>query len=136
MKSCFPLDVRSCECMNQASVCFISMLVYFRQSEMDGSWERRCHSYHLTYELVQTKVDIDMLQMLVRQSDFTVMFCHRTSVSIVIKLACILYRYIDIYIFYCSSHFPIVAIFIYFSINLSFIYSYSSKLLTHLKSSG
>lgn len=28
-----------------------------------------CHSYHLTHELLQTQVDVDMLQMLVKQSD-------------------------------------------------------------------
>lgn len=31
-----------------------------------------CHSYLLTYELVQTQVDIDMPQMLVMQSNVTV----------------------------------------------------------------
>lgn len=130
MKSCFPLDVRSCECMSQASACFISMLAYFRLPGMDGRWGRGCHSYHLTYELIQTKVDIDMLQMLVRQSNVTVKFFHWTSVLIVSWHTFIL----DF--FYYSSNSPIVAIFIHLNINLSFIYSYSSKLLTHLESSG
>lgn len=57
------------------SVCFISTPAYFCLLGMDG---RRggaggeCHSYHLTHELPQTQVDIDMLQMLVMQSDVNV----------------------------------------------------------------
>lgn len=89
MKSSFPLDVRSCECMSQtceASVYFISMLGYFRLLGMDGRWGTGCHSYHLTYELVQTQVDIDMVQMLVKKSKATVKFYHWTSVLIVINL--------------------------------------------------
>lgn len=31
-----------------------------------------CHSYHLTHELLQTQVDVDMLQMEVKQSDVKV----------------------------------------------------------------
>lgn len=50
------------------SVCFISTPAYFCLLGMDG---RRggggCHSYHLTHELLQTQVDVDMLQMLVKQ---------------------------------------------------------------------
>lgn len=40
MKSCFPLDVRSCECMSQTSevgVCFISTLAYF--CLLGNGWE-------------------------------------------------------------------------------------------------
>lgn len=89
MKSSFPLDVRGCECMSQtceAGVCFISMLAYFRLLGMDGRWGTGCHSYHLTYELVQTQVDIDMVQKLVKKSKATVKFYHWTSVLIVINL--------------------------------------------------
>ena len=48
MKSCFPLGVRSCECMSQASeagVCFISMLAYFRLlgGRMGGGGEDAIH---------------------------------------------------------------------------------------------
>lgn len=38
----------------------------------DGVGRGGCHSYHLTHELLQTQVDVDMLQMLVKQSDVTV----------------------------------------------------------------
>lgn len=37
--------------------------------ETEGGGVGGCHSYHLTRELLQTQVDVDMLQMLVRQSD-------------------------------------------------------------------
>lgn len=84
MKSCFPLGVRNCEHMSQAyeaGVCFISMLAYFRLPRVDGRWGRGCHSYLLTYELVQTQVDIDMPQMLVKQSNVTVAFCHYAGLN-------------------------------------------------------
>lgn len=89
---------------------------------------------HITWLMNSSKQRWTLTCCRCRWGNQILQFCHRTSVSIVIKLPCILYRYM--YIFYCSSNFPIVAIFIYFTSNLSFIYSYSSKPLTHLKSSG
>lgn len=54
-------------------MCFMSLPAYFCLPRgMDGTWGRECHSYHLTYELAQTRLDIDMLQMLVEQSNATV----------------------------------------------------------------
>lgn len=76
MKPCFPLDVRSWECMSQtceARVCVSYqhrlIFVYWGWMGDGGGGVGGCHSYHLTRELLQTQVDVDMLQMLVRQSD-------------------------------------------------------------------
>lgn len=80
MKSRFPWDVRSCECTSQASeagVCFMSRrLVFVLQGWMGGG------PYLLTHEL-QTQVDIDMSQMLLKQSNVGVEVCHRAAAFIV-----------------------------------------------------
>lgn len=58
----------------------------FRRQGMDGRWGRGCRSYLMTYELVQTQVDIDMPQMPVKQSNGTVEFYHQDLVLIVMNL--------------------------------------------------
>lgn len=76
MKSGFPLDVMGCELMRPGPHVF-----YFNPpspqptnpspkstGRTDGRWRRGCHSYHLTYNPVQTEVEVDMLQMPVKQS--------------------------------------------------------------------
>lgn len=75
MKSGFPPDVRGCELMGPGPRVF-----YFNPASptpphphhlhwgTDGRWRRGCHSYHLTYNPVQTEVDVDTLQTPVKQS--------------------------------------------------------------------
>lgn len=65
-----------------------------------------CHSYHLTHDLLQTQVDVDTLQILVRQSDLEVFKCsHWLSF-----VPCIFWRI-------AALTFPVVTIFIRSNIN-------------------
>lgn len=66
MKSGFPPDVRGCELMRPGPCVF-----YINHPPphwgTNGRWRRGCHSYHLTYNPVQTEVDVDTLQTPVKK---------------------------------------------------------------------
>lgn len=124
MKSCFPLDVRNCECIGQAwgyGVCFMSLLAYFclRGGWMGGGGEDAIHitwlmnSYNHGWTLICCRCwwSNQMLQLQCK-------FCQLASNLIAINLTflCDFYGY---FFYSYSNNFPIAAIFILLNINLS-----------------